>query len=351
MAIGRFLKLCIIGEMFFFLSSCNDGRNETLMSEKRSSILWNVTAVHVGQVGRSLVANTDNLVSACTPTIGGESIAIWGDCVLNGQLRQEFKGTLLTYEEDIESGNYYWGYVNEPLRYWWTNVIYDFRAFFPANALGSYALATDASSLSISYDTETFQEDLMVAYTQVDTNILANTEVPVPLQMIHALATLKFVFKMEESSLVTNTLISASLGNTLKTNATLEYNTSDVTTANWTSLTASGNSQLYLWENGGIDFTASTPATAYTTPAGTTTTTGTKYCDCDGHVLIIPQTCDPVLNFATAYRSYNVSLGETEFEPGKQYVYNITLKENTQLNVTLTIKNWNELGSSYDINF
>lgn len=325
---------------------CQEKQEENSWQTSVMPIRCHVSSVSGMSGNRSLIESNDQLNQIGITK--GEAIGLWGDFTLNGEVFHEFINTPLTC---TATENNTWNY-HDYTRYWNNHAQYKFRAFFPMNAIGNKAQAADAASLNIDYNTETLQEDLLVTYREINTDTW-NLEKAVPLEMQHALATLKFVFKMEEGSKRTNSLISLHLDKQLKTAGRLIYNTPNVSISSWHNLQTSAATQLYAWANSGINFNATTQAVAYTTPQGTTTTMGAEYCVSNGHVLIIPQECAvaPTISLTTPTKAYNVSLGTTQFTPGKQYIYTITVRDDDELHITLRIKKWNELDSSYDINF
>lgn len=325
---------------------CQEKQEENSWQTSAMPIRCNVSSVDDMSSNRSLIETNDQLNQIGLTK--GEAIALWGDFTFNGEVHHDFINTPLTC---TAAENNTWNY-HDYTRYWRDHAQYKFRAFFPMNAIGDKAQAADAESLNIDYDTETLQEDLLVAYREIDTDSW-NQQRAVPLEMQHALATLKFVFKMEEASKRTNSLTSLHLDKQLKTAGQLVYNTTQVTVESWQNLKTSGAGQLYAWANSGVSFSATTQATAYTTPQGTTTTTGAEYCVSNGHLFIIPQECAvaPTLSLSTPTKEYDVSLGTTRFQPGKQYIYTLTVRDDDELHITLKIKKWNELDSSYDITF
>ena len=345
----------ILGSLFlFFTFACCSGNEETLF-EKDMRIRWNVQQMDM-ESGRSLIGNNTALQKACTalPDGEGKSIGIWsayrlkGDSVknvlgMNGDVNLVF-GQSVFWDNREE-----WIYREEPVS-WKYGAVYYFNAYFPKLG-GLTSIANDSTSLKGVYDAETIQIDLMVSRVKVDTNNNFQGS-PVYLPMKHALATLKFIFLIDEGGYNTNVLKSFSLDNTLKTSASLNYNTETVTVDNWINGASSVNTRIYEWaDNSGIPFTATTGAVAYTTGNGIYQTN-------DGHVFIIPQNCTvaPTFNCTIGEEGFddvsfeNVSLGNTLFEPGKNYIYTIKVKGRVISELKYQVQDWGDGGGNVEFN-
>ena len=314
-------------------------------------ICWNVQS-EKAKDSRALIDNSTVLQTACST--GGQAIGIWSAYERGGQLTQNALGTTGDASLVYQSGNTYeWTYGE--VAYWKRKAVYYFNAYFPKEspeANGMTNLTHSTTQMGVKYNTLATQQDLMVCRVSVDTGAEGFQGSPVSLDMKHALSSLKFTFQMEEGADISKKIKSLSLDNTLAVSGTLEYQTGAVAISNWKNLSFADEA-IYVWSNEGVSFSADASASAYTTPQGTTTTAGGLYCNNNGHVLIIPQKCDvaPCITIVTDTDRYeNVSLGTTQFEPGKHYVYNIVIKDN-RVEITLGIKAWNLKESSYDITF
>lgn len=336
-------KLFLLSAVAIFLcSGCRNNIEHAETQETKNPIRWQVSS----ETSRSLIGSDTQLQSACAD--GAEAIAIWGDYIHEGSVYHAFVNTPLQYMSTTPKR---WDYSDYD-RYWMKDAQYRFRVFYPMKALAAKTSATDASSISIEYDTNQFQEDLLVGYTEVNSSTWDMTQ-PVPLNMMHALAALKFEFKMEDGSKKTKLLSKFSLDNRLCTSGELQFNRQKVEVTDWKNLDSSPSSEIYKWQNSGIAFSATSLATAYSSPAGTSTSVGNDFCGSDGFVFIIPQQCSsaPVIHFTTGDTDYSVGIGATLFEPGKRYVYTINIKDNDKVEMTLRIKEWNKKDSSYIITF
>ena len=324
---------------------------EALPEKENLSISWNVIPEGM-QEGRSLINNNAALQNACTPSPdgGGQAIGIWSACRVKEDSLKNMLGVdgdaSLIYQSGTDWHNHMGWTYGEKAAYWIHNAVYYFNAYFPKTG-GMASIANDSTSLKGIFNTETTQTDLMLTRVRVDTHGDFKG-LPVSLPMVHALATLKFVFLIEDGD-ATNFLKAFSLDKTLKTIGRLNYNTDAITIANWTATPSdTGVSRIYEWANGdGVSFTVTKEAVPYVTE-------GNK----GGHLFIIPQSCATAptfdctigVNATESLPFQNISLGTTLFEPGKNYIYTIKVKANV-LDVELSIKDWNELDSSYNIDF
>lgn len=340
----------ILGALFllFPLAGCTGNDvpiPEPEVEKEDMPICWNVQSASL-EDGRALIEDDAALQTACTG--GNKAIGIWSAYRLNGDSVKNVLGmdgdVSLVYNPSTAWDNWEGWTYGEKAAYWMRKAVYYFNAYFPKTG-GLTSIANDSTSLKGTYNTETTQTDLMVSRVKVDTN--GNFEgSPVPLPMKHALATLKFIFRMDGGT-ATELLKSFSLDNTLKTSATLNYNTDFLTIGNWTNGVSSNDTRIYEWsDNNGISFSTEMDAVPYTTGES-------FYRTDDGHIFIIPQKCEvtPTFNCTMGINSFeNIPLGTTQFDPGKNYIYTIKVEDKT-VDVTLTIKPWNEKNSSYDIDF
>lgn len=319
------------------LCACTESDvSEITPPEVSAPINWKVVTI---KGTRALIENDTQLQTACTPSIGGEAITIWGSH--NRSDEPIFNGTLLTYEAKTSTTPHMWNYVGEPDKYWLYSTKYDFLAYYPADFPNVVATST---SFTATYNSMVQQEDLMLARTTVNTADAAfDKYAPVPLQMNHALAAVKFKVKSEDGRKMT--LKSLSLSGLYTKGDFVYQSKSKPAVTDWAN--HSGNTASYDW-TGTLTFGG--------TAADVTGYTGasplTQYAE-DGFILVIPQqNCTPALDIATTDKVYDRAvLGEVDFELGKQYVYTITVTPADALKVTLRIKPWNELNSSYDITF
>lgn len=337
--------------LLLVLVACTE--NDVPMSEKENMrICWNVRTEGMLD-GRALVENNMDLETACTSGIGDKAIGIWSVYRLNGDSAKNVLGVnedvSLVYSNDEAWNNWTGWTYGEKVAFWKDKAVYYFNAYFPKVG-GLTFIANDSTSLKGTYDTETTQTDLMVSRVKVDTNNNFQGS-PVELPMVHALATLKFVFLMDGGE-ATKVLKAFSLDKTLKTSAKLNYNTNTMNITNWTNRASSAKNRIYEWVNrNGIPFTTTTSAVAYTTG-------NDIYQTNDGFILIIPQDCMIAPTFSCTIGEEglddvsfeNVSLGNTLFEPGKNYIYTIKVKDKVISELNYRVEDWGNGGGSIAFN-
>ena len=153
----------------------------------KKMISWSVVSNNTQPGGRALMNNT-LLQEACTPTIGGESIGIWGDFTVRQDNEyvtfKEFNATQLVYAAKAEDSNPTsdWNYLGKA-RYWENAATYNFRACYPQELMTNLMTEIGATILQGGpINTSTIQEDILVAATQVNT-LTANLSKPVELNM------------------------------------------------------------------------------------------------------------------------------------------------------------------------
>ena len=330
-------KNSYIAHLFAFtfgMSACGQSE-ETPAALTGMPIRWEVTSVEGMSGSRALIGSGENEISLQAACTNGEAIAVWGEYTQDDvNYVEAFDGTPLTF------GNNAWSYTGG-YRYWMDRSVYRFRACYPKNALGNLAVATDASKLTVAYNTETLQEDLLVAYQEVDSERWDHSQA-VPLQMYHALAALRFQFQVVGDE--TMTLHSFSLENAtqgLGTQGTLTSQDEEVKRTDWTT-TAHAPGSYYVWQHpdGGIAFTNTTMATAYS--SATDTSIGNAYTGNNGYVLIIPQAYNggTKLSFSVDGYSYQVELPAKEFLPGYRYTYLLQVTANNAVSLTCTVQPW-----------
>ena len=364
-------------------------------------ITWNVAEVERPHNGtRSLVGpETDGegnpypdrdwitLEEACTPATSGgkdEAIGIWADYSYtdNGgeqtTIKDVFKGTRLIYAHK-EDGNPHsdWNYAGSDL-YWFIGGLYKFRAYFPQHLESQVVASTNATTFVIEYPTHKIQDDMLIAYNSVDTNDPAtDLGAPVTLHFRHGLAAVRFLVKANFTN--TDYLTSCYFQNTdtrdFATSGMLAYGSAeDEEKLTWVmGYNPPVTEKIYYWKNSGVLFSTdqetdtTVPAMAYTDDG---TTEGQTYTQNNGWVLILPQESSGKLQFCFTTRNgndavYKVTIPRitkqvddgsgnvtqsTKYEPGKRYTYTISITE-SNVELTITVADWNERESSYDIVF
>ena len=340
-----------------------------------------------GVASRSLIGSqTDmgdiSIEQACTPTADGgdgEAIGIWADYSYSDAdgvqttVKNLFEGTRLIYADKV-NGNPYddWNYADTDL-YWFVGGKYKFRGYFPQKLEDQVLSTSDATTFAMTYSTSDFQEDLLVAYNEVDTtNPQVDLSLPVTLNFKHALAAVRF--RVEASYDNTDYLTSCYLQNAdtkdFASIGILVYGTETAADDFFWSMSYNppATERIYYWSNSGVEFSTETqtstvrPALAYT-QAGTTS--GEQFTRNDGWLLILPQASSGNLQFCFTTRNaeegvYRVTIPKgteyddngdvisEEYRPGKRYTYTIRINE-ADVELTITAADWNVRDSSYDI--
>lgn len=397
------------------------------------AILLTVDGVDDPQDTRALVGNEPaggetvdwvTLEHVCTPVANGglgESIGVWGDYTytdpVSGRERTEeniFANSVLTYDQTAgDNPHSFWNYSGD-VRYWMHNSVYKFRAYYP-QSLGEHVIPTsNATTFAIDqYNTLYNQKDILVAYNRVDTKT-ADLSQPVPLNFHHALAAVRFRFRL--GFIDSDRLISFWLQKTDKTDfaalGSLIYGLSEEVDPDhpdesradefrWELAYAiSENNRLFYWKhtgsgdgNDGMPIRTEQKKDGYGNPEFDTngdpildyveiaqaythcnipghTTTGEEYLDNAGWLLVLPQESKGQVNICfttlvggenSIYRialpartgtdmSGNEKVDGTWFAPGKRYTYLITITE-SNIVLDLSVEDWNELNSSHQIVF
>jgi hypothetical protein len=346
---------------------------EPLPQEKEMRILWDVQSVSMVE-GRALIEDNADLKEACTVGSGNKAIGIWSAYERNGEVTKNVLGedgdVSLVYNVNTQDDNDLGWTYGEEAAYWTPGAKYTFNAYFPKDAIHVLP-SSDITTFVARYNTVTTQEDLMLAFTEVSTVESAPVN-PVPLQLHHALAALKFQFRFGDGFTDVNDKLTAFwLENTteqgLCMQGLLKFGIEGAGKAlTWdlenSAYVASGT-PFYQWADAtGLPITTSTDnmATAYTTGS---------YAENNGWLLIIPQESDGTVDLCFQTKNggdvvhrvrlpLKTGINETGskddngtwFAPARRYAYSLLITP-TAVDVTLGIAGWNELESSYDITF
>lgn len=384
------------------LWSCSRHDNEGTPTPEAGTIpiVWNVADVSSPNASsRSLVGpefdkdgnpyterDWTTIEQACTPQASGgdgKAIGIWADYTYTDKggdevvMKNLFAGTRLIYAEKA-GGNPYdkWNYEGEDL-YWFRGGAYKFRAYFPQEIGDNVISSATATTFVIEYPSHEMQEDLLLAYNSVDTtDPQVDLSRPVALHFSHGLAAIRFLIKADFSN--TDYLTSCYLQNAesrdFATSGILAYGTdADPEAISWVmGYFPPVTERIYYWKNQGVEFSydgadTSLPAVAYS-EAGTLE--GELFARNNGWVLIPPQASSGNLQFCFTTRNgeeaiYRVTIPKiteriqanngslfesTEYRPGKRYTYTISITK-TNLELTLTVADWNLRESSHSIVF
>lgn len=376
--------------MLFAAGSCGKQHTTEIPRVPESGtvpIVWSVDMEKNGVASRSLIGSqTDmgdiSIKQACTPVGNGgegEAIGIWADYTyrdadgMQKTVKNLFEGTRLIYADKV-NGNPYddWNYAGTDL-YWFVGGKYKFRGYFPQKLEDQVLTTSDATTFAMTYSTSDYQEDLLVAYNEVDTtDPSVDLSQPVTLNFKHALAAVRF--RVEASYDNTDYLTSCYLQNAdtkdFASIGILVYGTETAADDFFWSMSYNppATERIYYWSNSGVEFSTETqtstvrPALAYT-QAGTTS--GEQFTRNDGWLLILPQASSGNLQFCFTTRNaeegvYRVIIPKgteyddnggvisEEYRPGKRYTYTIRITE-ADVELTITAADWNMRDSSYDI--
>ena len=325
---------------------------------------WNVTASDPAEgldpITRALIETYDDLRDACTPDESqeAEKIGLLGNYSLDGQTEVVFDNADLWWWEKEDGNPYpdylgndsYWNYSGENV-HWTGNADYTFKAYFPKSKVNLQP-GSGADKLLIVYDTEISQFDLLVTHKELP----AKSENPVKLVMKNALAALRFDFQFVESGVSDQLLccwFENNSSNGLYTSSTLNFENEIV----WPQSTSyPAGYPFYYWEpEEPLQIRSTSASVAYSTPA--TESNGSVYTDNSGWLLIIPQSSPDAgatkLCFKTStggHSVYSIDLPAFNFKAGHRYTYHVKITS-TGIELSLTIADWNERKSSYEIDF
>ena len=324
----------------------------------RYPISWNIKQVQT----RALVDNSV-LKESCRIKADGtnESIGVWGQYTQDQNEKnrtvQEFVATPLNYgiKESENDALDHWYYPGE-LRYWQTPSVYDFRACYPQELMTGLMTQMDATMFQGGpINTSTLQEDILVAAIQVDTR-RTNLSEPVPLDMQHIFAAIKFKVKAVDGFVpatgegVTSCWLQNknSATNLFSPSGYLVHSGNASPDITWHPYESSA-APMYKWKHQGVSFNEEN--TLYTPNNGLE---GEQYTHNNGWLLIVPQTVKAeTLQFCYTLKNageqvFSVNIPAITYEEGKQYTYILEIR-GSQVDVSLKIAEWNHLESSHGI--
>lgn len=377
----HFLYILIAATLCLSVSCDNNIDFDEVPYDSELAITWNVVSPSVEKpkyVSRAMIENDNLLQLACSE--GNQAIGVWSAHEIDGVVTKNVLGNdngdvALVYQPQTSWDNYEgWTYGENAAR-WELGAAYTFNAYFPMNVV-TEIVTSDLSTFVLEHNTEIYQEDLMVAYSYIDTDLPTfKLGVPVTLNMLHTLSALRFQFSFIDSDGTTyddsDALTAFWLENTaydagIATTGMLAFGTYDDEGVmdgehiHWyyedypEPSTSLQPRRIYPWEDAnGIPFastaTQRTIASAYTTDADGMQ----KYAHNDGYIMVIPQVTDGSTMLCFSLQStgnlvHRIPLPTTTFEAGKRYTYDIRFGR-TESTVLLSIAEWNELKSSQDI--
>ncbi len=351
------------GALFLLLTFVACAENEApaeepLLEETDGLICWDVQSYAIPQ-SKALV-DSDVLQTACGS--GGESIGIWGEYTMTTDegtsTTTVFDATPLTYgkKNDETTNNPYndWNYPGKP-KFWKMGATYLFKFCFPQARMMNLMTDVTPEVIQGPVNTSEIQEDLLVASAYVDTNT-ANLAQPVPLKMQHIFAAIRFKVKAVEgfTPATGEGVTSCWLQNKTNDNnlfspaGYLVHSGNAEPVITWHTYESS-SAPMYKWEHNGVSFESEN--TLYTPNEGKT---GEEYTHNDGWVLVVPQTVKAeTLQFCYTLKNagnqvVSVNIPPVTYEHGKQYTYVLEIR-GSEADISLTVKPWNHLDSSYDI--
>lgn len=309
---------------------------------------------------RALIEDYEDLKQACTAleTREAEKIGLLGNFISEGKTETAFDNVDLWWwakedgnpYPDYQGNDSYWNYDGEDV-YWTDGADYTFKAYFPKRKV-ELQPGSDAEKLLIVYDTQVEQYDLLVSHK----SIKAKEENPVNLLFKNALSALKFDFQFVDAK-VSDQLIACWLENQtddgLYTSSTLNFEDE----IKWPKSTpVPAGSPMYYWEpDTPVQITGSYAVNAYSSPASIDN--GSIYTDNSGWILIIPQANRNPGSLKLCFKTstggsavYSLNLPAYDFQAGYRYGYHVKMTS-TGIELSLTIADWNERKSSYEIDF
>ncbi len=264
----------------------------------------------------------------------------------------------LRVEYSTTSGN--WEYTrtgDKPKYYWKRNQHYRFRAYHPYSASVETG-GSSADGILINYRIIQDQYDLLVAFSTRCPNEDADGIARVPMVFQHALSALRFRVAFDKS-------VDEGTTDTLT-----EFHINGVMAAGVLSYTHNGDylTPVIKWTSDAFDasttFYQSTTARTFGVynpdkPAVSVEPVdifGTN--DADNVVFAIPQTCSDPYYGDTSIHFKTTGGGDVDntavlptltWEAGKIYTYTLLIKRSS-VQVVVSIKDWNEVESTVDIN-
>ena len=364
-----------------------------------AAIRFEVT--HTPAPTRAMITDADELRESCTPGQGDKAIGLWAAMQRGTETTNDvFQGVKLQWRpvgdkghennpnpdhsEDGTGNESYWNTVVSEGGtdrfaevYWRPEETYYFRAYYPDGV--QLANNTSATTFIAEYHTERQQEDLMAAYQKVVLSDRASLQQHVKLNMLHMLSAVQFTFSYKEEAGFYNSdrLLGMWLENTAAGTfgnyALLVFGDgteAGATHVDWSvmDIPAPGT-RMYEWNySAGIPFyrtdTENVSATAYTASADPDDK-GAIFTGSNHYVYMVPQELHPGtqlcfitessmgnvfrINFPDAFTDAD-GVVHHALEPGYRYTFHVVISR-LDVDVFITIKEWNRLDSSYSIAF
>ena len=354
-----FSAMCLVG--------CSGSGEEVLPTPsdpEKLPILWHVQSPDAVE-SKALINNNEALQQACNPDVGGESIGIWGVYKAEAYTFLEFDAVPLTYAVKTTgqtlNPSHMWNYPGDN-KLWEPGAQYTFRACFPMALMQDIMSEINPDIIQGMVTTTTMQTDLLAASAFVQATV-ENITKPVQLEMKHLLSGLKFGVRAKSGYTPNNAEKVNSCwlenkdddGTLFSTSGYLVYSgVVDSETIQWTKSGSSSN-KMYYWKHKdgiSIPLSSESPASLYVNDSEDTTP-GDVYCNNEHWVLVIPQKNDGSLYFGYTLSNapgleFRVPIPSITYEPGKLYNYVLEIS-GADAKITLTIADWNQLDSSFNI--
>lgn len=391
--------------------ACTKEDQSGVGASDRFAMTFGIRSVESMHSTKSIVEDIADLEAACTPIMSpftlNESIGIWADYDYMGETYKNLLSNveLAFYTKtggNLDGWNYNYGSSEE---YWQLGGVYDFRAYYPQQAIknaDAIVASSSATTFVLNCNTEVLQEDILVGYKSVDTKTAVDLSKPVDMHMQHSMAALRFVFQFkytEESRYYDEDyLTSCWLRNTdddgFTTAGMMVYGVTDdggdyyPERIDWKESyqpynpSISGGLKFYYWSyDAGVRFAnvddgddvkydpehEVTQATAYSMMP--VAASEKIYAGNNGWLMIIPQKSDGSVElcFTTikggASNIYSIKLpavtgtdgdgmnpSGTDWIPGYRYTYTISMTK-TDMELLLNLSDWNQLDSSFSVSF
>lgn len=394
----------VLAATVLLAAACSRDKTET-PSKPRSDmpICWNIETTDDTALGsRALIGNEDSadtycipLSRACTPSSEGGpgfAVGLFGDYTYTHLGRDVteadiFRGARLVYSDNAGQNPFSsWNYEAED-QYWYPGGQYVFRAYYPQKMYNYTVSTSNATTLAIVYPTRKQQYDLLLGYATADTNDPETMRKAVSITMRHALAALRFRFRLgfEDEDMLTSCFLLNDEGRKFCSQGTVVYGSaSSPESVAWLQdYNPPATEEVYKWVHPagipmksecitGIDEKALqydyTIAEAYTQyDAAAEGETGELFCRNSGWLLIIPQesygTCQLCFTTRQGGESlYKIALPtvterdeagnpvSTAWEAGKRYTYTVTLSK-SDIDINVAIEDWNQRKHSTQIVF
>lgn len=241
-----------------------------------------------------------------------------------------------------------WTYA--PLQYWKLNKFYRFRAYHPySGSAFSINAMSDVDDIFIEYAINAGKEDLLVGFQTVESTA-SNIKNKVKFAFKHALCALEFKIAFKNDPFIedgyTDKLKSFHLSGLIPT-GTLQYTHED---GNYLSDVIKWDA-TYFDDGEYYEWTGSKLFPKYNG------NNAIRVFDGSGLVFCIPQTCSPaetkqtIVYFKTEKAGdavHSAPLPKMQWEPGKIYSYTLLINK-SDLEISVTIKDWNEIQANEDL--